>query len=385
MDRETGAETGSNAPPKTAWLGCCILPPLPPSSPKETRGKREPANIRLFQQSLAACQPVMDLTWILFIYMAIALVCIPLGAVTLSYGIKPVEVSQRYDQSCFGPGFNSASASNSDRLTWIYNNSLNPSATTCNVTLSITSAMPSPVYLLYEINGFQQNHLRYVWSRSETQLVAVQSPDITYCTTESSYTYSNGSSSTINPCGLTAWTFFNDSFTTLITRGISAPATLPLVLDGIAPQSDARYQFADYLTQSFNPIVNSKRGGDNITVYVREDSQFVIWMKLAPLPKFRKLYAIINQDLQAGDTVTISVNNIYNTFGFDGQKSVVLSTTTWMGSNNPLMGIAFLVTGVLSVILGIVYFIVATRIAPRMPGDLAFLEKFPAWADFASK
>jgi hypothetical protein len=42
MDREASQETAQVAPKQYAWLGCCILPPLPPTSPKETRGKREP-------------------------------------------------------------------------------------------------------------------------------------------------------------------------------------------------------------------------------------------------------------------------------------------------------------------------------------------------------
>jgi hypothetical protein len=324
----------------------------------------------------------MDLTWICFIYLAVAVVCIPLGAVTLVYGIKPIDVSTRYDQTCFGPGFNSSTASNSDRLNWIYNNSMNPSATTCTVTLSISQNMPAPIYLLYEINGFQQNHLRYVWSRSETQLVAQKSPDVSYCTAQLNY---NGSSSQqINPCGLTAWTNFNDTYTPSVTRN-NVTAALPIQTSNIAPSSDTRYQFADYIpSQWYNPYINNLRGGDNITGYVKEDSQFVIWMKLAPLPKFRKLYAIITQDLQAGDTVSIQVFNVYNTFLFDGQKSVILSTTTWMGSNNPMLGICFLITGGVSIILGIIYFIVATRIAPRKPGDLSVLAKNPMWADFAT-
>ena len=61
-----------------------------------------------------------------------------------------------------------------------------------------------------------QNNRRYVISRSDTQLVNKPSPDTSACTPQ--LNYADNSSLTINPCGLTAWTFFNDSYSVRLTN-----------------------------------------------------------------------------------------------------------------------------------------------------------------------
>ena len=99
-------------------------------------------------------------------------------------------------------------------------------------------------------------------------------------------------------------------------------------------------------------------------------------MKLAPLPKFRKAWGTISTPLKAGDTVVMTVINRYNTFAFNGQKSVVLSTVSWLGVKNPFLGIVFLVTGSISVVIGGLFLVAAIWVAPRQPGDLSVL---PRW------
>ena len=124
----------------------------------------------------------------------------------------------------------------------------------------------------------------------------------------------------------------------------------------------------------FNPAINQYRGGGNITGYVAQDQQFMVWMRLAPLPSLRKLAGVINGvTLQAGDTLQVSVVNQYNSFAFDGEKWLVASTATWLGLENPFLGIVFLVTGCLAVATGLVYLVVATWVRPRALGDLSVL------------
>ena len=168
--------------------------------------------------------------------------------------------------------------------------------------------MTPPIYVFYELNGFYQNNRRYVISRSDTQLVNKNSPDTSACPPQ--LNYADNSSLIINPCGLTAWSFFNDSFAvTEVAPAAGATFNVDISSSGFAPYSDQKYMFANYNASNFNPTLNQYRGGANITGYVQQDDRFVIWMKLAPLPKFRKLWGVINTPLNAGDTVVMNVTN----------------------------------------------------------------------------
>ena len=57
---------------------------------------------------------------------------------------------------------------------------------------------------------------------------------------------------------------------------------------------------------------------------------FIVWMRTAGLPNFRKLYGKIDKDLKAG-TYYLHVNNNYDVSSFNGNKSFVMSTTNILG------------------------------------------------------
>lgn len=63
---------------------------------------------------------------------------------------------------------------------------------------------------------------------------------------------------------------------------------------------------------------------------MREDERFVNWMRTAALPRFRKLWGRIDAlsggrtALEPGDVVVVTVVNRWNTYSFDGKKSIVL-------------------------------------------------------------
>ena len=86
-----------------------------------------------------------------------------------------------------------------------------------------------------------------------------------------------------------------------------------------------------------------------------EQEDLIVWMRTAALPTFRKLYGKIEVDLEANNEITVVIENNYNTYQFGGKKSVILSTTTWIGGKNDLLGIVYILIGGLSLVYSLVF------------------------------
>jgi hypothetical protein len=92
-----------------------------------------------------------------------------------------------------------------------------------------------------------------------------------------------------NPCGIIAYTIFNDSFVIKNADSNSVYVTT----NGIAWPSDLqKYQISSPGLQWYNVT----------------DPRFMNWMRIATLPNFRKLWGRINSDLPAGN-YTLLINN----------------------------------------------------------------------------
>mmetsp|Transcript_5207 Transcript_5207/g.15933 ORF Transcript_5207/g.15933 Transcript_5207/m.15933 type:complete len:182 (+) Transcript_5207:226-771(+) len=127
--------------------------------------------------------------------------------------------------------------------------------------------------------------------------------------------------------------------------------------------------------------------------YCLEDEHFIIWMRTAGLSTFRKLFAVIERDIEPGEYHVRISNGIldnrtgiymkqdlsgpqielYPVSSFGGTKSVVLSTIApGLGGKNPFLGIAYIIVGVGCIILAI-GFCIKDRISPRELGSAPFL------------
>ena len=283
-----------------------------------------------------------------------------------------VEVSARYDNL---PACTSAFAAAQG----------NPNGVTpvCTVTLGpFPKAASTPLFVYYEIGNMFMNHRRMVVSRSGAQLRNEPTQQVDLATCGPQLYFQSNTSALINPCGLAAWAYFNDTFA-LSRTATSAPLTLSTT--GIAFAPDKKTLFKSTQPSTYFNAVPALRGGgqliNNGTGGVNADERFIAWMRPPALPTFRKLYGridsldgtgIAGSSIQQGETITVQIANVYNTYSFSGKKRIVISTSTWLGGANDFLGIAYIVVGCVCLSLA-AFFTVLVFLKGRTMGDPRFL------------
>lgn len=148
-----------------------------------------------------------------------------------------------------------------------------------------------------------------------------------------------------NPCGLVARSFFTDEFHLSSDR----TGDVELRKDGVAWPRDVKEKFkATDQTNRWNRRTSDEN--DLVT-----DPDFIVWMRTAALPDFRKLRGIIPGDLQEGEVLTLTVYNNYDVSSFGGKKKVVLSTMSWIGGKNSFLGTVYIAVGALCLFLSVLF------------------------------
>jgi len=299
---------------------------------------RRPLRTAFKQQQIPAWQPILTPFPVILSFLAIGIAFIPIGVALLLASNEVVEITQRYDD-----------------------NSNCPINSTCTITLDITEHMKPPVFLYYRLENFYQNHRRYVKSRNDPQLrgdIVDSYSALDDCDPLKSLDNEKSDPSKFFlPCGLIAWSMFNDTF--VLRNGNTS---ISLRKKGIAWASDVKEKFN-------NPPADAP----GIRVIADfEDEDFIVWMRTAGLPNFKKLYRIIDEELPVG-SYEVDISNNYPVSQFDGRKFVVLSTTTWIGGKNPFLGYAYIIVGIICFLQGVVFGI-KHKISPRKLGDTKYLD-----------
>ncbi|KAH7287711.1 hypothetical protein KP509_32G070300 [Ceratopteris richardii] len=293
--------------------------------------------------------------------MMVGVIFIPIGILSLLASNRVVEIVHRYDDVCIPAKYST------DKVRFIQSADLSKN---CTQTITIPRHMKQPVYVYYELDNYYQNHRRYVKSRSDTQLQNGGVSNTQNCKPEQNLL--GNASLPIIPCGLIAWSLFNDTYDFRDgTTKISVNKT------GISWKSDREHKFGNVKPENFPNNLNESGvwiGGASLDVNksLNEDEDLMVWMRTAALPNFRKLYGRIETDLQANTVLNVIIHNQYNTYSFDGKKRLVLSTTSWLGGKNDFLGIAYLAVGSLSIFLALV-FLGAHLKNRRSLGDINYL------------
>ncbi len=119
-----------------------------------------------------------------------------------------------------------------------------------------------------------------------------------------------------------------------------------------------------YLYESYPMIVSPLEGVEN--------EHFIVWMRTAGLPTFRKLYGKIHGNFKEGDKLTFKVSANFEVNSFDGSKSIVISTVGDFGGKNSFLGVAYIVVGSVSLLLALLFGL-KQLISPRQLGDTRYL------------
>lgn len=380
--------------------------------PKNTN---EPENSDFKQQRLKAWQPILTPKWVILTFASVGVVFLAIGIAVIMASNEVVELkSDDYTgkQSTSGQWAGCVGAPTSA--------SSGTNATSCLVEQSLTVAkdMKAPIYMYYELTHFYQNHRRYVKSRSDTQLRGDDNYATTGCDPKATRACKNkdGTKSgtcAIYPCGLIAWSVFNDTFyyagatsktslstdSVLVTPKTGASKSVKWTSSGIAWKSDKEKKFitttdakamppgsqtgtpsdANTIAMPYDNFKYYKCKGGGATCDVSKryadvgNEEFIVWMRTSGLPEFRKLHRIINTDLKEGDKLTFLINNIFPVKEFSGTKKIVLSTTTWIGGKNSFLGWAYIVVAILCILLALGFFI-KEMVCPRQVASSEQLE-----------
>ena len=365
---------------------------------------------------MKAWRPVLTPRLVILLFSGLGIIFIPIGALIISVSNSVIEVvGDDYTGSCCIENC-SAEYEPWQRV------DKNP----CDVTITVPTTMQPPVYVYYKLTQFYQNHRRYVRSRDDKQLKGDGTLTADDLLKHSSCRYQvlaepEIPTSVISPCGLVAWSVFNDSFQ-LIDSSNNA---VPLNETGIAWPSDRELKFknsangstganfprfAHWRQRTCDQLLTTDAQNACLTFqetagpeagwcypgsgYCVEDEHFIVWMRAAGLPSFRKLYAKIETPLPAG-TYTVRVSNgqwdaasaayvnaatggeaqtaLYPVSSFGGTKALVLSTTSWIGGKNLFLGYAYVVVGVVCIVLALC-FLVKQQLTKRDLADADYIQ-----------
>jgi len=299
--------------------------------------------------------------------LIISMLMLPFGVIFMISSYNVAEVTYRYDNLP-----NCALGSARERI--------------CTINIPIPREMKAPVYVYYKLGNFYQNYRRYVKSRSDPQSKGETYADYIKsaedkCFPSTHYTEENYDSHNktfvdengnvdatvtppvgkfLYPCGLVAQSMFTDSFyNPCLTKPDQNICDVLEKNDwngtGIAwlsDKEDVRFIEKDLDAEETDYSIHGRK------MPSIKDENYLVWMRTATLPTFTKLYRKIEDTtIPAASTLELTISNSFPSQKWDGTKSIVLSTTSWIGGRNHFLGIAYITVGMTCFMLAVfVYF-----------------------------
>lgn len=326
--------------------------------------KNKPKDTRLRQQRLPAWQPILNAKTVIPVFFGISILFIPLGIVLLvtSSGVK--ENAGYYDDKC-------------DEQIRLRND---PNDLNCTIRIVLDEDFTGDVYFYYGLENYYQNHRRYMRSRNDKQLLGnLESVD-------DCAPYAKVGDLPVAPCGAIANSMFNDTFKLfdqqqrqiqwsydeLIWPIDRKKFRNPLCAGQIECPTQA--DLCNVFSEAASPP-NWVRRPCLLDTAVNnsgfQNADFIIWMRTAAFPDFRKPYRKLNDPNYANGlprgNYMLKIENFYNVSSFSGRKAFIISTTSWLGGKNAFLGMAYIAVGLICAIIGIAFIFVHIRYGHSLP------------------
>lgn len=387
--------------------------------PSKAAASKKPEDTDLKQQRLAASTPIGSPRVFLVTFYVVGVSLVLLGVAYLS--MENVVYREQYD----GPG-----TPNSQQACKI---EVADDGRQCEVVIKVKKKMRPPVHVFYEIEGFHQNHRRYVKSLDWAQLNSREHLDRSEAKAGNcELLYANGSL-ILNPCGLIPNTLFNDVITlesfdmrekkiawySDIKEVYKQPEGFEWKRDASLSIDDACFEDRSFLSDvrcadetcrayginqdcmgyvckgSYFDEFKCVQGERVVFRYDRVDKyaypfktfpqvispivgvnneHFAVWLRSAGLPHFRKLYGRILTTVDEDTDLVFTIENNWDVHAVGGKKYLVVGSLSPANSGfeAEILGVAFVVVGCISLFFGLL-FTAVHFFKPRKMGDKRFI------------
>lgn len=328
---------------------------------------KRPDDGAFYQQRLPAWKPIINIHSTVPVFGVLGIFLVPIGLllITTAGSVKEMRLDYSECNGCETKSY------------------LEDCQCTVDFTLD-TKFGGSQVMMYYGLERFYQNHRKYATSRSDYQLRGNPLNPDDNC---EPYESDLDSNKVFAPCGLIANSMFNDTFdlewlSQIHKNGsiLDVNKKINFTQEGIAWESDHGNKFknpaGNDLVASFNGTVKppswSKApyeldpGNPSNNAFLNEP--FIVWMRVAAFPTFRKLYSRITMELNPelsngleSGSYRLKVNYRYPVLYYHSKKFFVLSTTSIFGAKNLMIGIVYLVVGSLLLVLATAFAFIAKK------------------------
>lgn len=275
--------------------------------------KAELEKSRFKQQNLPAWRPNPTMVTTIFTFIIFGVIFIALGVVLIMVSNDIQEFSFEYQEKCLPKN-------------------------KCTIEIELGQDFKAPSYVYYQIDNFYQNHRRYVKSRDDDQLkgkiktvdqLSNCDPirtikDLGFGEVKNLNNQKLDDDAPANPCGLIARSYkLAADFFSINKPGQSE---IEISTKGIAWSTDVEDLF-----------IKPKNANDIQWLDVT-DERFIVWMRVAGMPNFKKPWGIIHEDLPKGKYQLTITSNL-DVAPFEGKKKFILSTTNSYGGKNTFLAV----------------------------------------------